>query len=172
MTMHTILSLKVSERHALLNDIQRKESREALYKVSTETKPPEPVPVIVERFVSPSRFPPSPRASPTPGSGDESFSPATRRKLGDGVRSMSPPSAANTRPRSPIDMGPPKKPLPPSPRPKSPLMWQQSPQSSDGRDVTLVLTRSVKVDESASTQDLLRAAANTFKLSEDSFALW
>ncbi|XP_020628407.1 uncharacterized protein LOC110065597 [Orbicella faveolata] len=76
-------------------------------------------------------------------------------------------------------MKPPSKPLPPAPRSKSPLPHRSvsSPaESSAKNDVTvtvqLVLTRSIKVDEAASTQDLLRAAANTFKLPEDAFALW
>ena len=73
---------------------------------------------------------------------------------------------------------PPDKPLP-SPTRKSPLPLRQIPSPVPfgiGRDVTvnvqLVLSRPVKVDGTASTQELLRAAANTFALPEDSFALW
>jgi len=75
-------------------------------------------------------------------------------------------------------MKPPSKPLPPAPRSKSPLPLRSmsSPEIIAKNDVTvtvqLVLTRSVKVNEAASTQDLLRAAADTFKLPEDAFALW
>ena len=62
---------------------------------------------------------------------------------------------------------PPTKPLPPAPTARKSDLT-----SNKTRDVTLILTRSVKVDQSASAQDLLRTAANTFQLSEDSFALW
>jgi len=76
-------------------------------------------------------------------------------------------------------MKPPDKPLPPAPKAKSPLPQRKisAPAQFDkGREVTvtvqLVLTRSIKLDGAATTQDLARAAANTFNLSEDSFALW
>lgn len=163
-----------SRRHALLNDLRKQETRRSLKKVPSRTEPPKkPLPGFPQRAESPRRPPPSPRDFPTQRSGAEYLSPFTCRKKAFGP--ITPPSAANTRPRSPIDMGPPSKPLAPFPRPKSPLPSREIPspaQCGKGRNVTLVLTRSVKVDESASIQDLLRAAANTFELSEDSFTLW
>ena len=180
MALHTfwfkvcfVFFFQASGRHALLTDL-RKETRRSLKKVSKPIEPPKkPLPGLPERPSSPRRPPPSPRpssplrVSPSPRPGADR-SPLPRKKVSAPVMPMS----------SSFEMRPPSKPLPPAPK-KSPLPRRKisSPAQFDKtRDVRvtvqLVLTRSVKVDEAASTQDLLRVAANTFKLSEDSFALW
>ena len=164
-------------------------TRKSLKRVSTPPEPPNkpvptpleppnrPLPVLPERPSSPRRPPPSPRAqhklreSSVPGS--ESRSPLTRRRV-----VSAPPGSPVTEKRSSVGLTPPDKPLPPAPK-KSPLPRRkisEPVQFRKGRDATvtvqLVLTRSIKVDEAASTQDLVRAAASAFRLSEDSFALW
>ncbi|KAL9960969.1 hypothetical protein ACROYT_G034479 [Oculina patagonica] len=160
-----------SGRHALLTELRKNETRRSLKKVSKPIEPPKkPLPGLPERPSSPLRPPPSPRSQsplripPSPRSGADR-SPLPRKKV--------------SAPVMPMSSKPPSKPLPPAPRSKSPLPPRRisSPaQFGKTRDVSvtvqLVLTRSIKVDEAASTQDLLRAAADTFKLSEDSFALW
>ncbi|PFX18403.1 Neutrophil cytosol factor 2 [Stylophora pistillata] len=161
-----------SGRHALLNDLRKKETRRSLKKVSSRIEPPrKPLPGLPDRPESPRRPPPSPRASHTPRFLAESRSPLPHKRPVI--------QAENRRAQSAFEMKPPSKPLPPAPKSKSPLPTRKismPAQFKQERDVTvkfqLVLTRSVKVDQSASAQDLLRAAANTFKMSEDSFALW
>ena len=88
------------------------------------------------------------------------------------------PNATDNSP-SVFKMNPPVKPLPPAPKIESspPHRKISSPtQYRKSSDITvkvqLVLTRSIEVDSMASTQDLVRAAANTLKLSGDSFDLW
>ncbi|KAJ7382961.1 Neutrophil cytosol factor 2 [Desmophyllum pertusum] len=77
---------------------------------------------------------------------------------------------------SPIE--PPKKPLPGLPeRPNSPRRPPPSPRAQSPLRANTPTPRSgarspLPLDEAASTQELLRVAADTFKLSEDSFALW
>lgn len=167
-----------SGRHALLTDLRKKETRRSLKKVSKSIEPPKkPLPGLPERPNSPRRPPPSPRSqSPLrvpPRPGPESRSPLPRKKI-------STSSVESAQSRSTFEMKPPSKPLPPAPRSKSPLPPHRSISSPADliakNDVTvtvqLVLTRSIKVDEAASTQELLRAAADTFKLPEDAFALW
>lgn len=160
----------------MLTDLRKKETRRSLKKVSKPIEPPKkPLPGLPERPNSPRRPPPSPRSqSPLrvpPRPGPESRSPLPRKKI-----TQLPVEPARS--RSTLEMKPPSKPLPPAPRSKSPLPLRSmsSPEIIAKNDVTvtvqLVLTRSIKVNEAASTQDLLRAAANTFKLPEDAFALW
>lgn len=180
---------KATGRRALMTALRDGNTRKSLKRVSTPPEPPNkpvptpleppnrPLPVLPERPSSPRRPPPSPRSqhklreSPVPGS--ESRSPLTRRRI-----VSAPPGSPVTEKRSSVGLTPPDKPLPPAPK-KSPLPRRkisEPVQFRKGRDATvtvqLVLTRSIKVDEAASTQDLVRAAANTFRLSEDSFALW
>lgn len=171
---------KVTGRQALMSDLRKKETRKSLKRVSTPSEPPSrPLPVLPVRPSSPRRPPPEPRSespikmSPSPKPGGESRSPLPRKRI-----TSAPATTEPQRPRSSVGLNPPDKPLPPAPK-KSPLPTRKisAPvRFGKGRDVTvtlqLVLTRSIKVDEAASTQDLVRAAANTFNLSEDSFALW
>lgn len=167
-----------SGRHALLNDLRKKETRRSLKKVSSRIEPPrKPLPGIPDRPESPRRPPPSPRASHTPRFMAESRSPLPRKRVSSPFRPVI--QTENRRAYSAFEMKPPAKPLPPAPRSKSPLPTRKislPAQFNQESDVTvkfqLVLTRSVKVGQSASAQDLLRAAANTFQMSEDSFELW
>ena len=112
-----------------------------------------------------------PRASPTTMMGNESRSPLPRKRI-----VSAPPGSPSTEKRS--SDNPPDKPPPPGSkkRPLSHRKKSQPVQFRKGRDATvtvhLVLTRSIKVDVAASTQDLVRAAASTFKLSKDLLALW
>ena len=146
--------------------------------VPTPLEPPNrPLPFLPERPRRPGRPPPSPRsqheprASPTPMMGSKSRSPLPRRQI-----VSAPPGSPSTEKRS--SDNPPDKPLPPASkkRPVPRRNISEPEQFRKGRDTTvtvqLVLTRSIKVDVAASTQDLVRAAASTFKLSENSFALW
>ena len=139
--------------------------------------PNRPLLFLPERPRRPGRPPPSPRSqheprvSPTPMMGSESRSPLPRRRI-----ASLPRGSPSTEKRS--SDNPPDKPLPPASkkRPVPRRNISEPEQFRKGRDATvtvqLVLTRSIKVDVAASTQDLVRAAASTFKLSEDSFALW
>lgn len=174
-----------------MNALRDGNTRKSLKRVSSPPEPPNkpvptpleppnrPLPILPERPSSPRRPPPSPRSqhklreSPTPMMGSESRSPFPRRRV-----VSAPPGSPVTEKRSSVGLTPPDKPLPPAPR-KSPLPRRkisEPVQFRKGRDATvtvqLVLTRSIKVDEAATTQGLVRAAASTFRLSEDSFALW
>ena len=172
-----------------MKDLRKKETRKSLKRVSTPIDPPNrPLPVLPGRPISPRRPPPGPRPPspvgiPPPRAAAESRSPLPRRRITSeplGALTKQLPNGNAARSRSAFEMKPPAKPLPPAPKAKSPLPPRKisSPAflSKNRHDVPvtvqLVLTRSIKVDEAASTQDLLRAAANTFKLPEDSFALW
>ena len=157
--------------------------------ISTPLDPPNrPPPGLPGRPNSPRRPPPSPRSrspmtmAPPPSSGAESTSPLPRkRNTSTPVRPLTTllPNDEPTRPKSVFEIKPPEKPLPPTPKAKSPIPSRKisaPAQIDQSRDVTvtvqLILTRSIKVDKAASTQDLVRAAAHTFNLPEDSFALW
>lgn len=174
-----------TNRHALMKDLRKKETRKSLKRVSTPLEPPSrPLPNPPDRPNSPSRPSlPSPKGlTLPPRSGGESRSPTPRRRMTSAPISNIAPHLQNgspTRSRSAFEMKPPAKPLPPAPKGRSPLPARKisSPAFlAKNRDVTvtvqLVLTRSIKVDAAASTQDLVRAAANTFKMTEDSIALW
>nr|XP_058963021.1 neutrophil cytosol factor 2-like isoform X1 [Pocillopora verrucosa]XP_058963023.1 neutrophil cytosol factor 2-like isoform X1 [Pocillopora verrucosa] len=157
-----------STRDALLNDLRKNET------VASGKEPPnKPLPVVPDFVDSPQQ---SPRASPTPRfprTDSGYLSPRSSTKSSkSGSRPVTPPE--NSRPRTPVEMGPPSKPLPPTPRSKSlsPIPSQVPAEPRKTRDVELVFTQSIKVDESVSTVELLKEAAAAFKLPENSFALW
>lgn len=168
-----------STRDALLGDLRKNETRRSLKEVTARKEPPtKPLPVLPNFLDNPQQ---SPRASPTPRfprSDSGYLSPRSSIKSSKSeFRPITPPSLENTRPQTPVEMGPPSKPLPPTPGSKSPSPVpprdKVSPaQSGKTRDVELVFTHSITVDESVSTVDLLKAAAAAFKLPENSFALW
>ena len=172
-----------------MNDLRDGNTRKLLKRLSTPPEPPNkpvathleppnrPLPLLPERPSSPGRPLPSPRshheptASPTTMMGSESRSPLSLKRI-----VSAPPGSPSTEKRS--SDNPSDKPPPPASK-KRPLPRRkisEPVQFRKGRDATvtvqLVLTRSIKVDVAASTQDLVRAVASTFKLSEDSFALW
>ena len=172
-----------------MTDLRKNETRKSLKRVSTPVDPPNrPLPGLPGRPTSPRRPPPAPRPqspggmSLPPRPEAESRSPLPRKRITStpvGPATTLLPRGTATRSRSAFEMKPPDKPLPPAPKAKSPLPQRKisAPAQFDkGREVTvtvqLVLTRSIKLDGAATTQDLARAAANTFNLSEDSFALW
>ena len=172
-----------------MNALRDGNTHKSFKRVSTPPEPPnKPVPTpleplnrpllfLPERPRRPDRPPPSPRSqheprvSPTPMIGSKSRSPLPRSRI-----VSAPPGSPSTEKRS--SDNPPDKPLPPASKKRSvPRRNISEPeQFRKGRNATvtvqLVLTRSIKVDVAASTQDVVRAAASTFKLSEDSFALW
>ncbi|XP_073242707.1 uncharacterized protein [Porites lutea] len=176
-------------RRALMNALRDGNTHKSFKRVSTPPEPPnKPVPTpleplnrpllfLPERPRRPDRLPPSPRSqheprvSPTPMIGSKSRSPLPRSRI-----VSAPPGSPSTEKRS--SDNPPDKPLPPASkkRPVPRRNISEPEQFRKGRNATvtvqLVLTRSIKVDVAASTQDVVRAAASTFKLSEDSFALW
>ena len=172
-----------------MNALRDRNTHKSFKRVSTPPEPPnKPVPTPLEPPNRPLLFfpewprrpgrpPPSPRSqhesrvSPTPVMGSESRSPLPRRRI------VSTPLGSPSTEKCSSD-NPPDKPPPPASkkRPVPRRNISEPEQFRKGRDATvtvqLVLTRSIKVDVAASTQDLVRAAASTFKLSEDSFALW
>lgn len=155
----------VSKGLALSKEIQEKESNSVLKEVSTEAKAEKNLsPGHLQNPVSPGQSQASPGDSSTGGGKIGNRSPFTQRKKMVSSSPKTPSWSSNE-----VD-APPTKPLPPAPKSRNSDLTQQS--SNKTRDITLVLTRTVKVDQSASTQDLLTAAANTFQLSKDSFALW
>ena len=172
-----------------MNALRDGNTHKSFKRVSTPPQPPnKPVPTPLEPPNRPLLFfpewprrpgrpPPSPRSqheprvSPTPVMGSESRSPLPRRRI------VTTPLGSPSTEKYSSD-NPPDKPPPPASkkRPVPRRNISEPEQFRKGRDATvtvqLVLTRSIKVDVAASTQDLVRAAASTFKLSEDSFALW
>ena len=163
---------QATTRQALMQDLRKSDTRKSLKRVQMPSEPPSrPLPAASDRPSSPRRPPPelrpsSPRTLPA-RIGAESRSPLLPRKKNS---EDYPHSGMRL---SGFELKPPDKPLPPAPK-KSPLPQRKISSSSRTRDVTfqLILTRSVKVSSSASAYDLLRAAAETFKMPENSLGLW
>lgn len=159
-------------RQALMKDLRKSETRKSLKRVQMPSEPPNrSLSTGTDRPSSPRRPPPelrpsSPRTLPA-RIGAESRSPLLPRKKNSEDNSHSGMRL------SAFNLEPPDKPLPPAPN-KSPLPQRKTSSSSRTRDVTvqLLLTRSIKVNSSASANDLLRAAAETFKMPENSLGLW
>ena len=170
-----VFCFQPTTRQALMQDLRKSETRKSLKRVQMPSEPPNlPLPTAPDRPSSPRRPPPELRPS----------SPRTLpARIGAGSRSPLLPKKANSEDHSQnglrlseFELKPPDKPLPPAPR-KSPLPKRKisSPATqSRTRDVTvqLILTRSIRVNSSASAYDLLRAAADTFNMPENSFGLW
>ena len=185
-----------------MKDLRKKESRNSLRRITPPLdlrqsstlpnrsggpkSPPSP------STLSPPQSPKE-KSLPTSRAGKKSTLPnlSGRPKSTHDTPTLSPPQSPVDRSlptsraenRSPVPQDimlskPPDKPLP-SPTRKSSLPLRQTPSPvpfSIDRGVTvnvqLVLSSPVKVDGTASTQELLHAAANTFALPEDSLALW
>lgn len=155
-----------------MQDLRKSETRKSLKRVQMPSEPPSrSLSTGTDRPSSPRRPPPeltpsSPRTLPA-RFGAESRSPLLPRKKNSEDNSHSGMGSYG------FNLEPPDKPLPPAPK-KSPLPLRKTSSSSRTRDVTvqLLLTRSVKVSSSASAYDLLRAAAETFKMPENSLGLW
>lgn len=155
-----------------MQDLRKSETRKSLKRVQMPSEPPSrSLSTGTDLPSSPRRPPPelrpsSPRTLPA-RIGAESRSPLLPRKKNSEDNSHSGMRLSG------FELKPPDKPLPPAPK-KSPLPLRKTSSSSRTRDVTvqLLLTRSVKVSSSASAYDLLRAAAETFKMPENSLGLW
>lgn len=166
-----VFCFQATTRQALMQDLRKSETRKSLKRVQMPSEPPNrTLPTALDRLSSPRRPPPELRPS----------SPRTLpARIGAGSRSPLLPRKANSAEQnglrlSEFELKPPDKPLPPAPK-KSPLPQRKiSATQSRTRDVTvqLILTRSIRVNSSASAYDLLRAAADTFNMPENSFGLW
>ena len=162
---------QATTRQALMQDLRKSDTRKSLKRVQMPSEPPSlPLPTATDRPSSPRRPPPelrpsSPRTLPA-RLGAESRSPLLPRKKNSEDNSQSGQRLSG------FELKPPDKPLPPAPK-KSPLPQRKVSQSKT-RDVTvqLILTRSIKVNSSASAYDLLHAAAEKFNMPENSFGLW